>query len=75
MFGFDQYFFVEWISAWLILNWGAHLALGQIDGESSPSGSLESQWPKLRDQFTYLLHSLIIAWLVQWSWSLLPPLG
>jgi hypothetical protein len=75
MFGLDQYFFVEWISAWLVLNWGAHLTLRQSQDEAQTSGNSRRQWPKPSEQFTFLLHSLCIAWLIQWTWQLLPPIG
>ena len=75
MFGLDQYLFVEWLSAWLVLNWGAHLALSRGPAEDSSDGSARHQFPKLSDQFHYVLHSLAIAWLIQWSWQLLPPIG
>ncbi|WP_186489283.1 hypothetical protein [Synechococcus sp. BIOS-U3-1] len=75
MFGLDQYLFVEWISAWLVLNWGAHLALTQGSAEETSHGTVRRQFPKLSQQFTYILHSLAIAWLIQWTWQLLPPIG
>ena len=75
MFALDQYLYVEWLSAWLVLNWGAHLALSQGPAEDSSDGSARRQFPRLSDQFPYVLHSLAIAWLIQWSWQLLPPIG
>ena len=66
MFGLDQYLLVEWLSAWLVLNWGAHLALSQGAAEGNTDGPAGRQFPRLSDQFTYVLHSLAIAWLIQW---------
>ena len=75
MFGLDQYLLVEWLSAWLVLNWGAHLALSKSPAENSSDGAARRQFPRLSEQFTYVLHSLAIAWLIQWTWQLLPPIG
>jgi len=75
MFGLDQYLFVEWLSAWLVLNWGAHLALSQGAAEGNTDGPAGRQFPRLSEQFTYILHSRAIAWLIQWTWQLLPPIG
>jgi len=75
MFGLDQYLLVEWLSAWLVLNWGAHLALRREAADGNTDGSAVRQFPKLSEQFTYILHSLAIAWLIQWTWQLLPPIG
>tara|TARA_Y100000589_G_scaffold238394_1_gene225797 strand:- start:310 stop:537 length:228 start_codon:yes stop_codon:yes gene_type:complete len=75
MFGLDQYLLVEWLSAWLVLNWGAHLALRREAADGNTDGSAWRQFPKLSEQFTYILHSLAIAWLIQWTWQLLPPIG
>ena len=75
MFGLDQYLLVEWLSAWLVLNWGAHLALRREAADGNTEGSAGLQFPKLSEQFTYILHSLAIAWLIQWTWQLLPPIG
>ncbi len=70
--GLDQYFLLEWLSAWLVLNWGAHLALTQNVEE--PRGDRRS-WPRATEQFPYILHAAVIGWLIQWSWQLLPPIG
>ena len=75
MFGLDQYFVVEWLSAWLVLNWGAHLALSQGQSADSGDGTGGRQFARLSEQFTYILHSAAIAWLIQWTWQLLPPIG
>ena len=75
MFGLDQYLLVEWLSAWLVLNWGAHLALRREAADGNAESSAGLQFPKLSEQFTYILHSLAIAWLIQWTWQLLPPIG
>ena len=75
MFGLDQSLLFEWLSAWLVLNWGAHLALRQSPAEDNREGQAGAAFPRLSDQFTYVLHSLAIAWLIQWSWRLLPPIG
>ena len=73
--GLDQYFLVEWLSAWLVLNWGAHLALSQGQEEALSKDTAQRQFPKLSHQFTYIFHSAAIAWLIQWTWQLLPPIG
>ncbi|WP_114993150.1 hypothetical protein [Synechococcus sp. UW179A] len=75
IFGLDQSLIFEWLSAWLVLNWGAHLALRQGLAEDTRDGHALGAFPKLSNQFTYVLHSLAIAWLIQWSWRLLPPIG
>lgn len=75
MFEVDQYFLLEWLSAWLVLNWGAHLALSRRTEEDNLSGSEKRQWPRLNEQFTFILNSAVIGWLIQWSWQLLPPIG
>ena len=75
MFEVDQYFLLEWLSAWLVLNWGAHLALSRRTDEENLSGSEKRQWPRLNEQFTFILNSAVIGWLIQWSWQLLPPIG
>ena len=75
MFEVDQYFLLEWLSAWLVLNWGAHLALSRRTDEDNLSGSEKRQWPRLNEQFTFILNSAVIGWLIQWSWQLLPPIG
>ena len=75
MFGLDQSLFLEWLSAWLVLNWGAHLAFSQSPLDDTSEGSAKRQFPKLSEQFTYLLNALAIAWLIRWSWQLLPPIG
>ncbi|QNI53927.1 hypothetical protein SynBIOSE41_01411 [Synechococcus sp. BIOS-E4-1] len=75
MFGLDQSLLFEWLSAWLVLNWGAHLSLRQRPAEDTREGQAGTAFPRLSDQFTYVLHSLAIAWLIQWSWRLLPPIG
>ncbi len=72
MFGLDQFFLVEWLSAWLVLNWGAHLALSQ--GGEEP-GRTQRQWPKPSQQFSFVVHAAVIGWLIQWTWQLLPPIG
>ena len=75
MYGLDQYFLLEWLSAWLVLNWGAHLALSRQTDEENFSGQDKRQWPRLNEQFIFILNSAFIAWLIQWSWQLLPPIG
>ena len=75
MFGIDQYFLVEWVSAWLILNWGAHLALRGKSDDGVYSNQEKREWPRLHEQFTFILNSAIIAWLIQWTWQLLPAIG
>ena len=72
MTALDPYFFVEWLSAWLVLNWGAHLALSQ---NAEEPGRVRRSWPRLAEQFPYILHAAVIGWLIQWSWQLLPPIG
>ena len=72
MFGFDPYFLLEWLSAWLVLNWGAHLALSQNPEEP---GRVRQSWPRASQQFPYIFHAAVIGWLIQWSWQLLPPIG
>ncbi len=75
IFGLDQSLLLEWLSAWLVLNWGAHLAFRQGPLDETNEGSAKRQFPRLNEQFTYLLHALAIAWLIRWSWQLLPPIG
>ena len=72
MSGLDPYFFLEWLSAWLVLNWGAHLALTK---DAEEPGRVRRSWPRLAEQFPYILHAAVIGWLIQWSWQLLPPIG
>ena len=71
MISFDRYVYVDVITAWLILNWGAHLALSR-GKQDVGSGEVKSQWPRLADQFTYVFHALIIGWVVQWLWTVIP---
>ena len=70
----DQYFLLEWLSAWLILNWGAHLALTQTKKEAGSNIQATREWPTLNGQYTYILNAAVIAWLIQWSWQLVPPI-
>ena len=72
MSGLEPYFFLEWFSAWLVLNWGAHLALSQ---NAEEPGRVRQSWARASQQFPYILHSAVIGWLIQWSWQLLPPIG
>ncbi|MAR07722.1 MAG: hypothetical protein CL862_11570 [Cyanobium sp. NAT70] len=71
MSSFDRSFFVEAIAAWLILNWGAHLALSRGKEDMGSMSQVKHQWPKLADQFTYLFHALIIGWVIQWLWTVI----
>ena len=75
MYGIDQYFLLEWFSTWLVLNWGAHLVLSRRTDEENMSGQGQQKWPGVNEQFTFILNSACIAWLIQWSWQLLPPIG
>ena len=75
MFGLDQSLLLEWISAWLVLNWGAHLALSRQESGESADDSPRRQFPGLSEQFRYALHALAIGWLIRWSWQLLPAVG
>ena len=72
MTALDPYFFLEWLSAWLVLNWGAHLALSQNAEEPE---RVRRSWPRLSEQFPYIFHAAVIGWLIQWSWQLIPPIG
>ena len=63
MFGLDQYLLVEWLSAWLVLNWGAHLALRR----EAADGNTESSAGLLRTPLPRCGSNLMVDWSPRWD--------
>lgn len=66
-------FLIQWLFTWLILNWGASLALKSPEGDNADlepprrRRTLASQQPK------FIIHALLIEWAMDWVWTNLVP--
>lgn len=65
-------FLIQWLFTWLILNWGALLALGKPEGDDAGvepprrRRTLASQQPK------FIIHALLIELAMDWVWMNMP---
>ncbi|QNJ06815.1 hypothetical protein SynMEDNS5_02111 [Synechococcus sp. MEDNS5] len=69
---FSLPFLIQWLFTWLILNWGASLALGS-DGEANTGlGQPRRRRPLASQQPKFIIHALLIEFAIDWFWMSMP---